>query len=89
MQEEVKLKQQLLSQNDKLLQSLRVELKMYERLDKEHKSRQQGTGCFGVRSFVSGAASLPGLLVAGEGGQELPALSRRAESKPHTALGAD
>ncbi|XP_021117822.1 CDK5 regulatory subunit-associated protein 2 isoform X4 [Heterocephalus glaber] len=41
VQEEVKLKQQLLSQNDKLLQSLRVELKMYEKLDEEHRRRQQ------------------------------------------------
>uniref|UniRef100_A0A2K5U260 CDK5 regulatory subunit-associated protein 2 n=1 Tax=Macaca fascicularis TaxID=9541 RepID=A0A2K5U260_MACFA len=37
VQEEVKLRQQLLSQNDKLLQSLRVELKAYEKLDEEHR----------------------------------------------------
>ncbi|XP_071073133.1 CDK5 regulatory subunit-associated protein 2 isoform X11 [Dasypus novemcinctus] len=36
-QEEVKLRQQLLSQNDKLLQSLRVELKVYEKLAEEHR----------------------------------------------------
>ncbi|XP_023583117.1 CDK5 regulatory subunit-associated protein 2 isoform X2 [Trichechus manatus latirostris] len=36
-QEEVKLRQQLLLQNDKLLQSLRVELKVYEKLDEEHR----------------------------------------------------
>ncbi|KAM6183803.1 CDK5 regulatory subunit-associated protein 2 [Erethizon dorsatum] len=41
VQEEVNFKQQLLSQNDKLLQSLRVELKMYEKLDEEHKRPQQ------------------------------------------------
>uniref|UniRef100_A0A8D0R3B0 CDK5 regulatory subunit-associated protein 2 n=1 Tax=Sus scrofa TaxID=9823 RepID=A0A8D0R3B0_PIG len=37
MQEEAKLRQQQLSQNDKLLQSLRVELKVYEKLDEEHR----------------------------------------------------
>ncbi|XP_063552801.1 CDK5 regulatory subunit-associated protein 2 isoform X10 [Gorilla gorilla gorilla] len=37
VQEEVKLRQQLLSQNDKLLHSLRVELKAYEKLDEEHR----------------------------------------------------
>lgn len=42
MQEEVKLRQQLLSQNDKLLQSLRVELKVYEKLEEEHR-RPPGT----------------------------------------------
>ncbi|XP_048196616.1 CDK5 regulatory subunit-associated protein 2 isoform X3 [Perognathus longimembris pacificus] len=39
-QEDVMSKQQLLSQNDKLLQSLRVELKVYEKLDEEHRQRQ-------------------------------------------------
>lgn len=39
----MKLRQQLLSQNDKLLQSLRVELKAYEKLDEEHR-RLRGTG---------------------------------------------
>ncbi|XP_060056048.1 CDK5 regulatory subunit-associated protein 2 isoform X2 [Erinaceus europaeus] len=37
VQEEVKTRQQLLSQNDKLLQSLRVELKVYEKLDEDHR----------------------------------------------------
>uniref|UniRef100_A0A8C5VU46 CDK5 regulatory subunit-associated protein 2 n=1 Tax=Microcebus murinus TaxID=30608 RepID=A0A8C5VU46_MICMU len=37
VQEEMRLRQQQLSQNDKLLQSLRVELKVYEKLDEEHK----------------------------------------------------
>ncbi|XP_027963541.1 CDK5 regulatory subunit-associated protein 2 isoform X2 [Eumetopias jubatus] len=36
VQEEAKLRQQLLSQNDELLQSLRVELKVYQRLEEEH-----------------------------------------------------
>ncbi|XP_037706849.1 CDK5 regulatory subunit-associated protein 2 isoform X3 [Choloepus didactylus] len=36
-QEEAKLRQHLLSQNDKLLQSLRVELKVYEKLVEEHR----------------------------------------------------
>ncbi|XP_045152492.1 CDK5 regulatory subunit-associated protein 2 isoform X2 [Echinops telfairi] len=36
-QEEVKVRQQLLSQNDELLQSLRMELKVYEKLDEEHR----------------------------------------------------
>ncbi|XP_047279545.1 CDK5 regulatory subunit-associated protein 2 isoform X3 [Homo sapiens] len=42
VQEEVKLRQQLLSQNDKLLQSLRVELKAYEKLDEEHRRLRDG-----------------------------------------------
>ncbi|XP_057640796.1 CDK5 regulatory subunit-associated protein 2 isoform X3 [Chionomys nivalis] len=37
VQEEMKSRQQLLSQNDKLLQALRVELKVYEKLDEEHR----------------------------------------------------
>ncbi|XP_061056004.1 CDK5 regulatory subunit-associated protein 2 isoform X2 [Eubalaena glacialis] len=37
VQEEVKVRQQLLAQNDQLLQSLRVELKVYEKLDEEHR----------------------------------------------------
>ncbi|XP_075416523.1 CDK5 regulatory subunit-associated protein 2 isoform X2 [Tenrec ecaudatus] len=36
-QEEVKLRQQMLSQNDKLLQSLRMELTVYEKLDEERR----------------------------------------------------
>uniref|UniRef100_G3TY91 CDK5 regulatory subunit-associated protein 2/Myomegalin coiled coil domain-containing protein n=1 Tax=Loxodonta africana TaxID=9785 RepID=G3TY91_LOXAF len=47
--EEVELRQQLLSQNDKLLQSLRVELKVYEKLDEEHK-RPRGTGHSSLRN---------------------------------------
>nr|XP_058927250.1 LOW QUALITY PROTEIN: CDK5 regulatory subunit-associated protein 2 [Kogia breviceps] len=43
VQEEVKVRQQLLAQNDKLLQSLRVELKVYEKLDEEHR-RPRETG---------------------------------------------
>ncbi|XP_054219254.1 CDK5 regulatory subunit-associated protein 2 isoform X6 [Homo sapiens] len=42
VQEELKLRQQLLSQNDKLLQSLRVELKAYEKLDEEHRRLRDG-----------------------------------------------
>ncbi|XP_045878582.1 CDK5 regulatory subunit-associated protein 2 isoform X4 [Meles meles] len=37
VQEEAKLRQQLLSQNNELLQSLRVELKVYKRLEEEHR----------------------------------------------------
>ncbi|XP_066223406.1 CDK5 regulatory subunit-associated protein 2 isoform X2 [Saccopteryx leptura] len=37
VREELKWRQQLLSQNDQLLQALRVELKVYERLDKDHR----------------------------------------------------
>ncbi|KAK2120235.1 CDK5 regulatory subunit associated protein 2, partial [Saguinus oedipus] len=44
VQEEVKLRQQLLSQNDKLLQSLRVELKAYEKLDEEHRRPREASG---------------------------------------------
>ncbi|XP_076999626.1 CDK5 regulatory subunit-associated protein 2 isoform X3 [Tamandua tetradactyla] len=40
-QEQVKLRQHLLSQNDKLLQSLRVELKVYEKLAEEHRRRRE------------------------------------------------
>uniref|UniRef100_A0A8C0K5A5 CDK5 regulatory subunit-associated protein 2 n=1 Tax=Canis lupus dingo TaxID=286419 RepID=A0A8C0K5A5_CANLU len=44
--EEAQLRQQLLSQNEELLQSLRVELKVYERLDEEHhRPRGSGDGC--------------------------------------------
>ncbi|XP_038190685.1 CDK5 regulatory subunit-associated protein 2 isoform X9 [Arvicola amphibius] len=41
VQEEMKSRQQLLSQNDKLLQALRVELKVYEKLDEEHRKPQR------------------------------------------------
>ncbi|XP_076701721.1 CDK5 regulatory subunit-associated protein 2 isoform X4 [Callospermophilus lateralis] len=43
-QKEVQWRQQLLSQNHKLLQSLRVELKVYVRLDEEHQRLRQETG---------------------------------------------
>uniref|UniRef100_A0A8C0K7E0 CDK5 regulatory subunit-associated protein 2 n=1 Tax=Canis lupus dingo TaxID=286419 RepID=A0A8C0K7E0_CANLU len=43
--EEAQLRQQLLSQNEELLQSLRVELKVYERLDEEHHRPRGGDGC--------------------------------------------
>ncbi|XP_032107333.1 CDK5 regulatory subunit-associated protein 2 isoform X3 [Sapajus apella] len=54
VQEEVKLRQQLLSQNDKLLQSLRVELKAYEKLDAEHRRPREasGEGWKGQDSFM-------------------------------------
>lgn len=46
MQEEVKSRQQLLSQKDKLLQSLQMELKVYEKLAEEHQKLQQdGSKC--------------------------------------------
>nr|XP_055157748.1 CDK5 regulatory subunit-associated protein 2 isoform X4 [Nyctereutes procyonoides] len=51
--EEAQLRQQLLSQNEELLQSLRVELKVYERLDEEHRGPREvgaeacGEGCRG------------------------------------------
>uniref|UniRef100_A0A5F9CA31 CDK5 regulatory subunit-associated protein 2 n=1 Tax=Oryctolagus cuniculus TaxID=9986 RepID=A0A5F9CA31_RABIT len=44
VQEEVKLRRQLLSQNDKLLQSLRVELKVYEKLEEEHRRPPEASG---------------------------------------------
>uniref|UniRef100_A0A452RNZ4 CDK5 regulatory subunit associated protein 2 n=1 Tax=Ursus americanus TaxID=9643 RepID=A0A452RNZ4_URSAM len=48
VQEEAKLRQQLLSQNDELLQSLRVELKVYKRLEEEHRRlREAGTEASG------------------------------------------
>uniref|UniRef100_A0A8I3NIA0 CDK5 regulatory subunit-associated protein 2 n=1 Tax=Canis lupus familiaris TaxID=9615 RepID=A0A8I3NIA0_CANLF len=43
--QEAQLRQQLLSQNEELLQSLRVELKVYERLDEEHHRPRGGDGC--------------------------------------------
>uniref|UniRef100_A0A8C0CUD4 CDK5 regulatory subunit-associated protein 2 n=1 Tax=Balaenoptera musculus TaxID=9771 RepID=A0A8C0CUD4_BALMU len=45
VQEEVKVRQQLLAQNDQLLQSLRVELKVYEKLDEEHRRPRDGDKC--------------------------------------------
>nr|XP_045006539.1 CDK5 regulatory subunit-associated protein 2 isoform X2 [Jaculus jaculus] len=48
VQEELKSRQLLLSQNDKLLQSLRVELKAYEKLDGQH--RRQWTEAQGQAS---------------------------------------
>uniref|UniRef100_A0A8C0P4J0 CDK5 regulatory subunit-associated protein 2 n=1 Tax=Canis lupus familiaris TaxID=9615 RepID=A0A8C0P4J0_CANLF len=47
--QEAQLRQQLLSQNEELLQSLRVELKVYERLDEEHHRPREacGEGCRG------------------------------------------
>ncbi|XP_004411600.1 PREDICTED: CDK5 regulatory subunit-associated protein 2 [Odobenus rosmarus divergens] len=44
VQEEAKLRQQLLSQNDELLQSLRVELKVYQRLEEEHRRPREASG---------------------------------------------
>ncbi|KAM5331235.1 CDK5 regulatory subunit-associated protein 2 isoform 2-T2 [Glossophaga mutica] len=48
VQEEVKWRQQLLSQHNTVLQSLRVELKVYEKLDEEHRipreSRAEASG---------------------------------------------
>uniref|UniRef100_A0A8D2D3H1 CDK5 regulatory subunit-associated protein 2 n=1 Tax=Sciurus vulgaris TaxID=55149 RepID=A0A8D2D3H1_SCIVU len=43
-QEEVKWRQQLLLQNHKLLQSLRVELKVYVKLDEEHQRLRREAG---------------------------------------------
>ncbi|XP_012577010.1 PREDICTED: CDK5 regulatory subunit-associated protein 2 isoform X2 [Condylura cristata] len=51
VQEELKSREQLLSQNDKLLQSLRVELKVHERLQEERRRAREagaevsGEGC--------------------------------------------
>ncbi|KAM5258708.1 CDK5 regulatory subunit-associated protein 2 isoform 8-T9 [Hipposideros larvatus] len=48
VQEELQWRQQLLAQNNRLLQSLRVELKVFEKLDEEHRipreSRAEATG---------------------------------------------
>ncbi|VFV34743.1 cdk5 regulatory subunit-associated [Lynx pardinus] len=44
VQEEAKSRQQLLSQNDRLLQSLRVELKVYAKLDEEHRRPREPSG---------------------------------------------
>lgn len=54
MQEEAKWRQQLLSQNDELLQSLRVELRVYEKLDEEHRT-PRGTGRSGPRPLSAWA----------------------------------
>ncbi|XP_014685861.3 CDK5 regulatory subunit-associated protein 2 isoform X1 [Equus asinus] len=50
-QEVVQLRQQLLAQNDKLLQSLRVELRVYEKLDEEHRRPRE------ARAEASGEGS--------------------------------
>lgn len=56
VQEEAKSRQQLLSQNDRLLQSLRVELKVYAKLDEEHR-RPRGTGRAARGASRPGAAA--------------------------------
>lgn len=58
VQEEVKWRQQLLAQNNRLLQSLRVELKVFEKLDEEHRiprgTRRPGPGPFSAWALFSG-----------------------------------
>jgi hypothetical protein len=44
----------MLSQNEKLLQSLRVELKVYEKLDEEHRKHHLGTRHLGPGFLRSG-----------------------------------
>nr|XP_036878132.1 CDK5 regulatory subunit-associated protein 2 isoform X3 [Manis javanica] len=44
VQEEAELRKQLLAQNEKLLQSIRVELKVYEKLDEEHRKLREAAG---------------------------------------------
>ncbi|KAI5138438.1 Cdk5 Regulatory Subunit-Associated Protein 2 [Manis pentadactyla] len=44
VQEEAELRKQLLAQNEKLLQSVRVELKVYEKLDEEHRRLREAAG---------------------------------------------
>lgn len=81
VQEEVKWRQQLLSQNDQVLQSLRVELKVYEKLDEEH-GIPRGAGALGR------GLSRPGLCVLGcpltQTRSSVP--SRNAVVKPHAHL---
>ncbi|XP_049629750.1 CDK5 regulatory subunit-associated protein 2 [Suncus etruscus] len=80
VQEEVELKQHLLSQNDKLLQALRVELKVYEKLDKEHgmprdtRAEASGEGWRGQAPL----ADLPSLLA------EIQALRAQLETSIET-----
>lgn len=80
VQEEVELKQHLLSQNDKLLQALRVELKVYEKLDKEHgmprdtRAEASGEGWKGQAPL----ADLPSLLA------EIQALRAQLETNIET-----
>ncbi|XP_054999625.1 CDK5 regulatory subunit-associated protein 2 isoform X2 [Sorex araneus] len=65
VQEEVELRQHLLSQNDRLLQALRVELKVYEKLDKEQRTAPKETRAEAAgegRRGQDGLADLPGLL---------------------------
>lgn len=57
VQEGLKWRQELLSQNNRLLQSLRVELKVYEKLDSQH-GIPRGTG-------TGAGLSLPGRWVLG------------------------
>ena len=63
----MKSRQQLLSQNDKLLQALRVELKVYEKLDEEHRKPQRGTVCSGPGLRHLRAMSSPKKLFIGCG----------------------
>ncbi|XP_051019193.1 CDK5 regulatory subunit-associated protein 2 isoform X1 [Acomys russatus] len=81
VQEEVKSRQQLLSQNDKLLQSLRVELKVYEKLNEEQRKLQRvaqgeasGEGWMGPDPFNN----VHGLLT------EMQALRKQLEKSIHT-----
>lgn len=63
VQERLKWRQELLSQNNRLLQSLRVELKVYEKLDAQHgipRGTGAGPGFLGLGS-VSWAVITPEL----------------------------
>ncbi|XP_016011423.2 CDK5 regulatory subunit-associated protein 2 isoform X2 [Rousettus aegyptiacus] len=60
VQEEAKWRQQLLSQNDKLLQSLRVELRVYEKLDEEHRT-PRASGAEALRDGWQGQGALADL----------------------------
>lgn len=63
MQEGLKWRQELLSQNNRLLQSLRVELKVYEKLDAQH-GIPRGTGAgpgLSRPGLCVGLSSHPGL----------------------------
>lgn len=81
VQEEMKSRQQLLSQNDKLLQALRVELKVYEKLDEEYRKPQreaQGEASKEGWNGPNSLSDLHGLLT------EMRALSEQLERSIQT-----
>ncbi|XP_006238339.1 CDK5 regulatory subunit-associated protein 2 isoform X6 [Rattus norvegicus] len=81
VQEEAKSRQQLLLQKDELLQSLQMELKVYEKLAEEHQKLQQesrGEACGGGQKGQDPFSNLHGLL------KEIQVLRDQAERSIQT-----